>query len=230
MPERLADACVELDVQRAFLTFVSGGQINFQVPDVQLSPTVTVRVLAQCGTAAERKSAPVEMQTQAATPEFLYWTRSGSGRNPIVAVNSVTGDYVGSASLIPGLQFQLMIVQHRPPLHLSYCLNIHPGESWAENLRAIREKAGLVRQLVSAGQWFGLGLRISAQAAEDLSSNPELRAEALDAFSEAEMYPFSVNAFPYGRFHGGTVKEHVYSPDWRMLDRRNYTFQVADIL
>ena len=130
----------------------------------------------------------------------------------------------------PVCNFQLMIVQHRPPLHLSYCLNIHPGETWAENLRAIREKAGLVRQLVSAGQWFGLGLRLSAQAAEDLSGNPALRAEALDAFSEAEMYPFSVNAFPYGRFHGGTVKEHVYSPDWRMLDRRNYTFQVADIL
>jgi hypothetical protein len=124
----------------------------------------------------------------------------------------------------------LMIVQHRPPLHLSYCLNIHPGETWADNLRAIREKAGLVRQIVAPGQWFGLGLRLSAQAAAELSASAELRAEALDVFSSAEMYPFSVNAFPYGRFHGGSVKEHVYSPDWRMLDRRNYTFQVADIL
>jgi hypothetical protein len=123
-----------------------------------------------------------------------------------------------------------MIVQHRPPLHLSYCLNIHPGETWAENLRAIREKTGMVRQLVSPGQWFGLGMRLSAKAAAELTADPKLRAEALDVFSELEMYPFSVNAFPFGRFHGGAVKEHVYSPDWRMLDRRNYTFQVADIL
>ena len=123
-----------------------------------------------------------------------------------------------------------MIVQHRPPLHLTYCLNIHPGEAWNDNLHAIREKAGLVRQMVCPGQWFGLGLRLSAQAAAELTADSELRAEALDVFSEAEMYPFSVNAFPYGRFHGGSVKEHVYSPDWRMLDRRNYTFQVADIL
>jgi hypothetical protein len=123
-----------------------------------------------------------------------------------------------------------MIVQHNPPLHLSYCLNIHPGETWGENLRAIQEKAGLVRQIVAPGQWFGLGLRISAQAAAELTADPAKRAAALDVFSEAEMYPFSVNAFPYGRFHGGAVKEHVYSPDWRMLDRRNYTFQVADIL
>ena len=36
-----------------------------------------------------------------------------------------------------------MILQHQPPLHLTYCLNIHPGESWAENLAAIREKAVL---------------------------------------------------------------------------------------
>ena len=88
----------------------------------------------------------------------------------------------------------------------------------------------MVRQMVAPGQWFGLGLRLSAQAAAELSERPELRAEALDVFSEAQMYPFSVNAFPYGKFYGGSVKEHVYSPDWRMLDRRNYTFQVADVL
>ncbi|MEK0451236.1 MAG: hypothetical protein RL088_3504 [Verrucomicrobiota bacterium] len=123
-----------------------------------------------------------------------------------------------------------MIVQHRPPLHLSYCLNIHPGETWNDNLQAIREKAGLVREMVCPGQWFGLGLRLSATAAAELSGNSALREEALGVFGELQMYPFSVNAFPYGRFHGGAVKENVYAPDWRMLDRRNYTFQAADVL
>ena len=62
-----------------------------------------------------------------------------------------------------------MIIQQRPPLHLTYCMNIHPGESWAENLAAIREKAARVKQFVSPDRWFGLGLRLSAQAAADLA-------------------------------------------------------------
>ena len=88
----------------------------------------------------------------------------------------------------------------------------------------------MVRKIVAPGQWFGLGLRLSAQAAAELAGSESKRDEALAVFSQHEMYPFSVNAFPYGKFHGGAVKEHVYSPDWRMLDRRNYTFQVADVL
>ncbi len=123
-----------------------------------------------------------------------------------------------------------MILQHQPPLHLTYCLNIHPGETWAENLAAIREKAARVKQLVAPDRWFGLGLRLSAQAAADLAGDPALRSAALDVFAEHGLYPFSVNAFPYGQFHAGPVKENVYAPDWRSDSRREYTMQVADIL
>ena len=45
-----------------------------------------------------------------------------------------------------------MIVQQRPPLHLTYCLNIHPGESWAENFAALREKTLAVKQTGGAGR------------------------------------------------------------------------------
>ena len=123
-----------------------------------------------------------------------------------------------------------MILQHRPPLHLTYCLNIHPGESWAENFAAIREKALAVKQRVAPDQWFGLGLRIAQQAAAELSASAELRAEALAFFSEHQLYPFSINGFPYGRFHAGPVKEDVYAPDWRTAERLEYTLQLADIL
>jgi len=44
------------------------------------------------------------------------------------------------------------------------------------------------------------------------------------------MYPFSINGFPYGRFHSGAVKERVYEPDWRTPERRDYTMQLADVL
>ncbi len=123
-----------------------------------------------------------------------------------------------------------MILQHQPPLHLTYCLNIHPGESWAENFAAIREKATAVKQMVAPNEWFGLGLRIAHQAATELAASEKLRAEALDFFNANQLYPFSINGFPYGRFHAGPVKEDVYSPDWRSQDRLDYTFQLADIL
>jgi hypothetical protein len=48
-----------------------------------------------------------------------------------------------------------MILQHKPALHLTYCLNIHPGESWADNFTAIKEKALAVKQRVAPDQWFG---------------------------------------------------------------------------
>ena len=123
-----------------------------------------------------------------------------------------------------------MIVQHRPPLHLTYCLNIHPGESWAENLAALREKVTAVKARVAPDQWFGLGLRIARQAADELTASAELRAEALALFHEHQLYPFSINGFPYGRFHAGPVKENVYAPDWRTPERLHYTLQLADLL
>ncbi len=52
-----------------------------------------------------------------------------------------------------------MKIQDKPEQHLTYCLNIHAGETWAENRKAIEEKATAVRDRVSKGQPFGLGLQ-----------------------------------------------------------------------
>lgn len=123
-----------------------------------------------------------------------------------------------------------MIIQHNPPLHLTYCLNIHPGESWGDSFLAIREKALAVKKRVAPDQWFGLGLRLSSQAASELVASKSLRGEALDFFNENQLYPFTVNGFPYGRFHSGPVKENVYAPDWRTRERLEYTLHLADIL
>jgi len=123
-----------------------------------------------------------------------------------------------------------MIIQHQPPLHLTYCLNIHPGESWAENFAALQEKVLAVKERVAPGQWFGLGLRIARQAAAELTARPELRAQALAFFHEHQLYPFSINGFPYGQFHAGPVKESVYAPDWRSPARLHYSLELADLL
>lgn len=123
-----------------------------------------------------------------------------------------------------------MIVQQRPPLHLTYCLNIHPGESWGENLIALRDKTVAVKRRVAPEGWFGAGLRIAHQGAAELTASAEARGEALDFFAANEIYPFSINGFPYGRFHAGPVKENVYAPDWRTPERLHYTLQLADLL
>jgi hypothetical protein len=122
-----------------------------------------------------------------------------------------------------------MILQHKPPLHLTYCLNIHPGERWSDNFAAIKDKVLAVKQRVAPDQWFGLGLRIAHHAAEKLASDQVLLHEARDFFAEHQLYPFSINGFPYGRFHQSGVKEKVYEPDWRTPERRDYTLQLADI-
>ena len=122
-----------------------------------------------------------------------------------------------------------MILQHQPPLHLTYCLNIHPGESWADNFAAIKDKALAVKQRVAPDQWFGLGLRVAHFAAVQLASDPALVDEAREFFTAHQMYPFSINGFPYGRFHAGSVKEKVYAPDWRTPERRDYTMLLADV-
>ena len=113
--------------------------------------------------------------------------------------------------------------------HLTYCLNVHAGEMWAENLEAIERHALVVRDRVCPGNPFGLGLRLSAQAARELSA-PDLCNSFKMFLAEQGLYVFTVNAFPYGRFHGGRVKERVYQPDWSTAARRDYTNHVADIL
>lgn len=122
-----------------------------------------------------------------------------------------------------------MIVQLQPPLHLTYCLNIHPGETWAENFAAIRQHAMEVKKRVAPDKPFGLGLRLSRAAADSLASGAR-RADVRKFFDDHGLYAFTVNGFPYGQFHGTRVKENVYVPDWRAPERRDYTNLLADIL
>jgi len=105
LPTNLAGTCVDVDGKAGYLTFVSPGQINFQVPVVSLDALVNVQVVTNCGAANEVRGSAAVVRTAAASPEFLYWVKNASGQNPVVAVNAVTGAYVGASGLIPGLTF-----------------------------------------------------------------------------------------------------------------------------
>jgi hypothetical protein len=122
-----------------------------------------------------------------------------------------------------------MQVSAHPPIHLTYCLNVHKGESWTENFQAIEEHALKIRSVVGQGGRFGLGLRLSRQAAAQLHT-----PAAMDAFRQylrdRECYVFTINGFPYGQFHDARVKADVYAPDWSTRQRLDYTCLLGDIL
>ncbi|NQT92815.1 MAG: metabolite traffic protein EboE [Lentisphaerae bacterium] len=116
-----------------------------------------------------------------------------------------------------------------PSVHLAYCLNVHRGETWEENLEAIRTFARAVRDRVDPPGEFGLGLRISRHAASDLA-RPGVLAAFRKFLSDNGLYVFTINGFPYGAFHGTRVKEAVYQPDWTSEERRIYTEDLAVLL
>ncbi len=114
-------------------------------------------------------------------------------------------------------------------VHLTYCSNIHPGESWAEVRDNLDRHVRAVRDRVQPDGDFGIGLRLSARAAAELAEPQAL--SALRSFLARErLYVFTINGFPYGAFHGTPVKAEVYRPDWRDPERLRYTNQLADLL
>jgi len=118
----------------------------------------------------------------------------------------------------------------RPDLgHLTYCTNIHPGETWPEVAASLGRHLPEVKRRVAADQPFGVGLRLSAVATAALREPAAL--EQLKALLEDNgCYVFTINGFPYGPFHGRPVKEQVYQPDWRHEERVTYSAQLADLL
>jgi len=62
-----------------------------------------------------------------------------------------------------------------------------------------------------------------------LSRVPVLE-ELREFLARNDLYVFTINGFPYGKFHGARVKEGVYLPDWRNDERLRYTDELADLL
>src|SRR5271170_6132387 len=114
-------------------------------------------------------------------------------------------------------------------LHLAYCTNIHRGETWRETFEALKTHALAVREKVSPREPFAIGLRLSNQAAIELSK-PLTLLNFQRWLEKNESYVFTINGFPFGRFHGTRVKEQVYAPDWTSPERLAYTNRLFDLL
>ena len=113
--------------------------------------------------------------------------------------------------------------------HLAYCTNVHRGETWPETFQSLQTYAMAVREKVCPGRPFAIGLRLGHQAAVELSDQATL-LEFQRWLASHQAYVFTINGFPYGRFHGTRVKEHVYRPDWTSPERVAYTNLLFDLL
>jgi sugar phosphate isomerase/epimerase len=114
-------------------------------------------------------------------------------------------------------------------VHLTYCTNIHKGESWAETRAALEAHLPVIKARLSPAAAMGVGLRLSALAARELAEGEEL-ARFRAWLAGAGLYVFTINGFPYGPFHGTRVKQEVYQPDWGRPERVAYTKLLAEHL
>jgi hypothetical protein len=114
-------------------------------------------------------------------------------------------------------------------LHLSYSTNIHRGEDWPQTWQGLQQYTLAVREQVCPDRPYAIGLRLSDLASRQLSDPKTLR-EFQQWLEQNNCYVFTINGFPFGRFHGGRVKEQVYVPDWTTQERLDYTNRLFDIL
>jgi len=115
------------------------------------------------------------------------------------------------------------------PAQLTYCSNIHPGESWAEVRANLERHVVRVARAVAGDAPFGVGLRLSDRASRELV-DPAALGELRKFLEEHRLYVLTLNGFPYGPFHGTRVKEDVYLPDWTQPERLAYSDRLAGLL
>ncbi len=113
--------------------------------------------------------------------------------------------------------------------HLSYCTNIHPGETWQDTFKQLKEYLPKVKEACSPEAPMGIGLRLSNQASVELADK-EILANFIQWLKSEHLYVFTMNGFPYGDFHGTVVKDNVHSPDWTTQERFDYTLRLFEIL
>ena len=114
-------------------------------------------------------------------------------------------------------------------LHLSYCSNIHAGETWDATFQNLKIYIPEVKKRLALKGAFGIGLRLSHEAALVLE-RPDRLQEFRDWLKKSNTYVFTLNCFPYGGFHRTKVKEQVHAPDWTTEDRLEYTIRSFRIL
>lgn len=112
-------------------------------------------------------------------------------------------------------------------LPLSYCTNVHPGQTVHEVLSGLAQFTLPIR--AQFGQPLAAGLWLAKSVIDELADDREL-ARFAEWLATQKLPVYTLNAFPYGNFHSDRVKEQVYLPDWTLPIRRQYTQDCAVVL
>ena len=113
-------------------------------------------------------------------------------------------------------------------LPLSYCTNVHPGRSLEEVVAGLDSYTVPVSR--SFGQPLAAGLWLAAPVIAELTADVRGPLRLAEQLAERGLVCYTLNAFPYGDFHGERVKEQVYLPDWAAPQRLDYTLACAGVL
>src|ERR1700722_7649974 len=111
---------------------------------------------------------------------------------------------------------------------IGYCTNVHAGVDFESAQANLERYALAVKAKVSPNAAMGVGLWLSAPAAERL-----LRERKGERFAEwlreVGLVPYTFNGFPQGDFHQEVVKHRVYEPTWWQPQRLEYTLDLVAI-
>jgi len=113
--------------------------------------------------------------------------------------------------------------------NISYCSNVHPGETFEELMDQTLPCVGQVRALRGL-ESMGAGLWLANQVVSELLAEKAKMQAFLNCLRDHKIDLFTLNGFPYGQFHQAQIKEKVYYPDWSDPFRLNYTLNLARIL
>jgi sugar phosphate isomerase/epimerase len=114
------------------------------------------------------------------------------------------------------------------PFSTGYCTNVHAGTTLEATRANLARHAVAVKAQYSPDRAMGIGLWLSAQAAQELAGRGGA-AEFRDWLSERGLVPYTFNGFPYGDFHQEVVKHRVYEPTWWQPERLEYTQRLIDL-
>ncbi len=113
--------------------------------------------------------------------------------------------------------------------HLTYCTNVHPGETWEDAFQNLQLHLPAVKKEISPEQPFGVGMYLSDRASREILLNNQLNSFK-NWLQKNDLYVFTMNGFPFGGFHSAVVKDKVYLPDWTSRERVEYTKRLFTIL
>jgi sugar phosphate isomerase/epimerase len=113
---------------------------------------------------------------------------------------------------------------------LTYCTNVHPVDDAAGLIASLDTTTAAVAAAVSPRAPFGVGLRLGEEQARALLDDPALLAQMEQTLARRNLFPFTINGFPQGRFQARRVKHAVYLPDWADPARASYTLALATLL